>query len=73
MSLANRIQMAPRVGIEPTSLVLIQSQAGPTNRPTEDQLLNATHYMLAGLSPDVILDAPQLFLLLKFLTPKAHI
>ena len=25
---------APRVGIEPTSLVLIQSQAGPTSRPT---------------------------------------
>ena len=27
---------APRVGVEPTSLVLIQSQAGPTGRPTGD-------------------------------------
>ena len=25
---------APRVGVEPTSLVLIQSQAGPAGRPT---------------------------------------
>ncbi len=27
---------APRVGVEPTSLVLIQSQAGPAGRPTGD-------------------------------------
>ena len=28
---------APRVGVEPTSLVLIQSQAGPAGRPTGDR------------------------------------
>src|SRR6478672_11604086 len=28
---------APRVGIEPTSLVLIQSQAGPASRPTGER------------------------------------
>src|SRR5947209_15815192 len=27
---------APRVGVEPTSLILIQSQAGPADRPTGD-------------------------------------
>ena len=30
-------RFAPRVGIEPTSLVLIQSQAGPTSRPTGER------------------------------------
>ena len=29
--------LAPRVGVEPTSLVLIQSQAGPAGRPTGDR------------------------------------
>ena len=29
---------APRVGVEPTSLVLIQSQAGPAGRPTGESL-----------------------------------
>ena len=28
---------APRVGIEPTSLILIQSQAGPASRPTGER------------------------------------
>jgi hypothetical protein len=30
----DRLRSAPRVGVEPTSLVLIQSQAGPADRPT---------------------------------------
>src|SRR6185503_18570156 len=30
--------LAPRVGVEPTSLILIQSQAGPADRPTGDGL-----------------------------------
>ncbi|SPD88911.1 protein of unknown function [Micropruina glycogenica] len=30
---------APRVGVEPTSLILIQSQAGPAGRPTGDRPL----------------------------------
>ena len=30
-------ELAPRVGVEPTSLVLIQSQAGPAGRPTGDR------------------------------------
>ncbi len=29
--------VAPRVGVEPTSLVLIQSQAGPAGRPTGER------------------------------------
>ncbi len=28
---------APRVGVEPTALILIQSQAGPAGRPTGDR------------------------------------
>src|SRR5215203_3208820 len=34
---AVRLSGAPRVGVEPTSLVLIQSQAGPADRPTGDR------------------------------------
>ncbi len=34
---AQRGRRAPRVGVEPTSLVLIQSQAGPADRPTGDR------------------------------------
>ena len=30
------LSLAPRVGVEPTSLILIQSQAGPAGRPTGD-------------------------------------
>ena len=33
---AHVVAVAPRVGVEPTSLVLIQSQAGPADRPTGD-------------------------------------
>ena len=33
---SRRGPLAPRVGVEPTSLVLIQSQAGPAGRPTGD-------------------------------------
>ena len=29
--------VAPRAGIEPASLILIQSQAGPASRPTGDR------------------------------------
>ena len=35
-SWVGRLMLAPRVGVEPTSLVLIQSQAGPAGRPTGD-------------------------------------
>ena len=31
---SSRWSFAPRVGVEPTSLILIQSQAGPAGRPT---------------------------------------
>src|SRR5690606_36413334 len=31
------VRSAPRVGVEPTSLILIQSQAGPTGRPTGER------------------------------------
>ena len=34
---ADLLELAPRVGVEPTSLVLIQSQAGPAGRPTGDR------------------------------------
>ena len=33
----NTGQLAPRVGVEPTSLILIQSQAGPADRPTGER------------------------------------
>jgi hypothetical protein len=34
---ARNLRMAPREGIEPSSLVLIQSQAGPASRPTGER------------------------------------
>ncbi len=34
----SRTSVAPRVGVEPTSLILIQSQAGPAGRPTGECL-----------------------------------
>ena len=33
------VEVAPREGIEPSSLVLIQSQAGPASRPTGERPL----------------------------------
>ena len=35
---ADLLDLAPRVGVEPTSLVLIQSQAGPAGRPTGESI-----------------------------------
>ena len=37
---------APRVGVEPTSLVLIQSQAGPADRPPGDRLRRSGAYAM---------------------------
>ena len=39
---ADLLELAPRVGVEPTSLVLIQSQAGPAGRPTGDSAEKVT-------------------------------
>ncbi len=39
---------APRVGVEPTSLVLIQSQAGPADRPTGERHPGRRRDPLAG-------------------------
>src|SRR6188474_3512612 len=50
---ADLLILAPRVGVEPTSLVLIQSQAGPAGRPTGDCLIDGTRLPVRLRAPEL--------------------
>ena len=56
--MARRYRLAPRVGVEPTSLVLIQSQAGPAGRPTGDWLMRTKTSVAVWTSPSCHLSSP---------------